>query len=202
MIGHSHRIVTLSLSVAISVIAFQSIPMFNMTAGWTQPSITMAVFVLFFILGARAPDWLEFPQYVSSGHNGRVGVLYPFGHRTLTHWWLFWVAPLGLFLTGYFPWNMMTAALLGFSMSGLIHLLLDAMTVGGIPVLHPFGCAGDRRIRKSLLSCFSLRLMKTGQWVEFIYVGIISFSALFFAFYASFIDRGVIAFFGKILAHA
>lgn len=127
-----------------------------------------AIGTVAFILGATAPDWMEFRK--SSG-----GTLIT--HRTWTHWLLPWIAiflitgsqePINLisydFLNEY---NIglsekLNFALFCFSLGGLLHLSVDIPNPMGIPILTPF-------------HRFSLKLWKSGKYetaICFVFLGI------------------------------
>ena len=78
-------------------------------------------------LGGNAPDSLEWIV------RGRARWC---EHRTLTHWWPWWVAALAIAVT-HLP-AIWAIALLGYAMGGLSHLLLDWPNPTGIPFLHPW----------------------------------------------------------------
>jgi inner membrane protein len=74
--------------------------------------------------GGVAPDRLEY-----------LGPWRWVRHRTVTHWWLLWVALLGyaVYLGGFAG-----ALLFGFGLGGLTHLLFDLPNPMGVPALHPW----------------------------------------------------------------
>lgn len=91
-------------------------------------------------LGCTAPDWLEIAWY-DRQRNRRMSII---EHRTITHWPPIWIALLA------YSWleaqdNHWFMVLAGFSLGGLIHLLVDWPNPTGIPVLTP-----RRRSRVSL----------------------------------------------------
>lgn len=106
------------------------------------------------ILGGTAPDWME----IRKANGGTV-----IRHRTITHWLPIW---LGLFLITLgiiqkqpdlmsvinfqIPLYVISF-LFGFSIGGLLHLLVDIPNPMGIPILTPY-----RR--------FSLNLWKSGKF--------------------------------------
>jgi inner membrane protein len=96
------------------------------------------------ILGATAPDWLE---WALKALKQRVR------HRTVTHYVINWL--LGL-LFGMFIWDF-HHALTAFFAGGLMHVLCDALTVQGVPL----GWWSDRRF-----NLFGGRL-RTGQMGEY-----------------------------------
>lgn len=111
------------------------------------------LFSFFIIIGATAPDWLEFRK-----KNG--GTLIK--HRTITHWLPLWLI---LFFTSYSLLNgntfgldflelinnvYLVIPLLGFSIGGLLHLFVDFPNPMGIPVFTPY-------------HRFSLHLWKSGK---------------------------------------
>lgn len=85
------------------------------TAIWKPELVPLAV------LGSTAPDWLE---WVLKGLGRRVG------HRTVTHYVVYWV--MGI-LFGLFAWDyhyIITA----FSAGGLSHVAADSLTLMGVPL--------------------------------------------------------------------
>lgn len=90
------------------------------------------------LAGSRAPDHLE-GEFL----NRRI-----IRHRTLTHWFPFWLLALGFGLHERSV-TLLAWLLVGYSAGGLLHLLCDAMTPMGVPILTPW-----RRM--------SLRLVKSG----------------------------------------
>jgi membrane-bound metal-dependent hydrolase YbcI (DUF457 family) len=86
------------------------------------------------LLGSSAPDWLEF-SYNRTKIEGRL-----IPHRTLTHYLPIW---LGLI---YWIWVAQPISIwqaevvtLSFLASGVLHILVDACSVSGVPLLTPFG---------------------------------------------------------------
>lgn len=73
------------------------------------------------IIGATAPDWLEWVAQA---------LRQPVPHRGPTHWVAAWA--LGLVLSLFMP-NPAGALLLAFAWGGLAHTLADALTVSGVP---------------------------------------------------------------------
>lgn len=116
MTGRSHHLVALGFGLAglASMSHWQSA-----TAG----------FLLFagILAGGRAPDHLE-GEFLGD----RI-----IPHRTLTHWFPFWLAALVVFafLTriSLFAWLP-----LGYAVGGLLHIACDALTPMGVPVLTPW----------------------------------------------------------------
>lgn len=90
------------------------------------------------VAGSIAPDRMEFPLF--GRLIGRVSLI---PHRTLTHspwlWLVFFVA--GVIAIGQtHAWALLFAwQWVGFSVSGLLHLLMDAGSMSGIPLGNPFG---------------------------------------------------------------
>lgn len=92
------------------------------TAVWRPELVPLSV------LGATAPDWLE---WVAHAVGRRVR------HRTVTHYVAYWAFGL---LFGLFVWDF-HYALTAFCAGGLSHVLCDALTVQGVPL----GWWSDRR---------------------------------------------------------
>lgn len=108
------------------------------TAVWRPELVPVSV------LGATAPDWME---WALKAVGRRVG------HRTVTHYVAYWV--MGL-LFGLFAWDyhyFITA----FSAGGLSHVMADACTLMGVPL----GWWSDRKFH-----LFGGRL-RTGQMGEY-----------------------------------
>lgn len=82
------------------------------------------------VAGSRAPDSLEGYRWVG----GKRLSLIP--HRTITHWPAPWIV-LGVVGIVQMP-GWAVAGVVAFSLGGLLHLLFDAMTPSGIPLIHPF----------------------------------------------------------------
>jgi inner membrane protein len=106
------------------------------------------VTALFTIFGSTAPDWLE----IRKGTN----TLIP--HRTITHWLPIWIIIFIYALSQFNPtlinfiknintdlYNIISfklnlivsSAILGFSIGGLLHLLFDFPNPMGIPIFTP-----------------------------------------------------------------
>lgn len=115
-----------------------------------------SAFFLGAMIGARAPDWMEIASF-DKVKMRRVSVI---PHRTLTHWPWPWLLVTLSFVPEFFtldsavPGDTARMAVFGFAAAGLLHLIMDYMTVMGIPWGNPFG---RRR---------SLGLLKTGSWRE------------------------------------
>lgn len=125
-----HRLTAVALACAGAWIAWQRI-------GPAQASLFFAGAAL----GARAPDWLEGAIWLMR----RRYALLP--HRTVTHWWGIWIA-LGAagydFVPGAPAW-----LVFGVAASALLHILIDAMTPAGVPLLHPFAARASLRMFRS-----------------------------------------------------
>lgn len=113
-------------------------------AVWRPELVPLAV------LGATAPDWLEWVL---------KAVGYRVRHRTVTHYLVSWLAAL---LFGLFVWDF-HHAITAFAAGGLSHVLCDAFTIQGIPL----GWWSDRRF-----NLFGGRL-RTGNSGEYIFSGVI-----------------------------
>lgn len=95
------------------------------------------------ILGATAPDWLEW----------LISPVRKIKHRGVTHYLAVWLFALAFF---WLAWDFHRLGF-AFALGGLFHLLTDAMTICGIPV----GWWSDRRFH-----LFGGKL-KTGQPGEY-----------------------------------
>lgn len=91
------------------------------------------------VLGANAPDWLEYPVFWG---NQRFSVV---GHRRITHLLWLWGISIGgvLWLLYFYPLGLVPEmavwAIGGFAFSGFIHVLLDLFSPTGVPILVPTG---------------------------------------------------------------
>lgn len=130
------------------------------------PALTYAVhdqhFVIGFVacaglmFGARMPDWLEHPL---SGPDHRW-----VAHRTLTHWaplWLGLAWASHVWLRGLPAW-----AVYGIAGGCLLHILCDATTPMGVPLLLPFG----RHLR--------FPGARSGSWHEHLALGVLGLLCL------------------------
>lgn len=100
------------------------------------------------ILGATAPDWMEWVLK-------RLG--HPVKHRTTTHIVMYWAVG---FLFGLFIWDFQ-GIIMAFAYGGLTHVIADSLTIMGVP-LSPFA---DRRF--NLLG----GRMRTGESGEYVVSG-------------------------------
>jgi membrane-bound metal-dependent hydrolase YbcI (DUF457 family) len=112
------------------------------------------------MFGASAPDWMEMVKHVG---NKRISLI---PHRTLTHWPPLWLG-LAFYLYWYhpLPWYGQLFAT-GFIISSLLHIMMDAFSKSGIPILLPF--ASFRwRIPLYTTGKFSETLMATAVIIFF-----------------------------------
>jgi len=97
------------------------------------PGADVVITIIGFALASKAPDWLEIARWDS----GRRSSVLP--HRTITHtWWVWvlaWIAAWYLLEQHHLPFSFFS----GFCAGALWHILADAMTPMGVPVLNPFG---------------------------------------------------------------
>jgi len=100
------------------------------------------------VLGATAPDWLE---YLSEFMGNKIK------HRTTTHYVSSWLAGCAFSLL-LFDWNYI---LFGFFLGGLTHVFCDAMTVSGVPF---------SQWSRSNFHLFGGRL-RTGNYSEYVVAG-------------------------------
>lgn len=80
--------------------------------------------------GCNAPDWLEMPKRV----NGIRYSVIP--HRTITHWLGGWIALLVWLLLNVRNYPVLLP--LGFTIGAISHIITDARTPMGVPLLNPF----------------------------------------------------------------
>ena len=81
------------------------------------------------VLGATAPDWLEWVLHA---------LRHPVKHRSSTHWLSHWLA---LLVGAALLWDFGGGWLTAFAWGGVSHVLADALTVSGVP----FSPLSDRR---------------------------------------------------------
>lgn len=86
-------------------------------------------------------------------------------HRTVSHWWALWLMLAGFIYITPMPtlFGVYTGdILLWLCYGSLIHIVLDSLTYGGVPLLNPFKQA------------FGFRFFPTGSPAEYIVVALIS----------------------------
>jgi len=107
------------------------------------------------VVGSTAPDWLEDTLGIKE-------------HRGPTHYLTIWVSLflISLLLAGIKQTTPFGVQLLAFTYGGLTHLLLDALTVSGIPL-----GVGKTRIRIG-------GIIRTGKLSEWVFLAI-TFAVLF-----------------------
>ena len=101
-------------------------------------------------MGAWAPDWTEFAFF----YRGYRQSFIP--HRTLTHTVTLWIflsiTACWFMISVDTPWHYLLSWLaFGFTLAGLLHVLIDMLSPTGVPILKPFGprasfrvyCTGD-----------------------------------------------------------
>lgn len=193
MKGVSHKIVSFSSAgIILSVASINhGINLLHGSFFTTLHDSGILIFALAFAISAGLPDTLEFAQFDPSGRRSSI-----LPHRTITHWWPLWGS---LFLVAYFLHSngsyllfLLKYALMGVSASAFLHLACDAITVSGIPILHPFSCQSAFKKKKgwnnvSLFPCLKLRLIRVGQKmdpIELIIDLIFILSAVWMAYYA------------------
>jgi len=104
------------------------------TAQGLFTSWQLALIVLGCLWGSSAPDWMEISGWTWWG---RRYSLIP--HREITHWLLGWVLCTAYVVmrareSGDFYWYIG----MGFCIGALVHVLMDALTPMGVPLLLPF----------------------------------------------------------------
>jgi len=109
----------------------------------SPPPLAAIAIIAGSVIGASAPDWLEIARWqkkfrwFSANESHRQSVI---PHRTITHTLLLWVllAIYDAYLFATTPTTFLSYFLIGFLVSGFVHLLCDLRTPMGIP-LTPFG---------------------------------------------------------------
>lgn len=115
----------------------------SVAAAWSAPLVPVA------ILGATAPDWMEWVYTAATRRKIK--------HRGPTHYVAAWVAGL---LLGLFGWDF-HHVVAGFCAGGLSHVFCDSLTPSGVPL------SGWSQQRFTL---FGGRL-KTGEMGEYWFTG-------------------------------
>jgi len=129
-----HRLTSMALGACLTIAVYaRELPN---PYPYLRLEMVGALFMLGIIIGSSAPDWME----KISARPGRWHVSIPlFPHRTLTHWSPLWIAALFEIWSAAWPWSLRMFAL-GFVISGLFHVLMDAFSVQGVPAIHsPMG---------------------------------------------------------------
>lgn len=115
--------------------------------------VDLGLFYLGMLFGSSAPDWLEMNQKV----NGKWVRTIP--HRTLTHWLPIWLAVFWLvWVEQIIGFWMLELLVVGFLLSGMLHIIVDACSLSGVPLLTPFG-----------KSRFKLGIYRTGGTSEMVF---------------------------------
>lgn len=96
--------------------------------------VDLGLFYIGMLVGSSAPDWLE----MSRKEQGKWVRAIP--HRTLTHWLPLWLGALWLVwaeqIIGFWMFELL---IVGFLLSGILHILVDACSLSGVPLWTPFG---------------------------------------------------------------
>ena len=111
------------------------------------------------VIGATAPDWLEWV----------IKPFYPVKHRGATHVVLYWIAAIAFFLA--VDWHRIG---LGFAIGGFSHVFADAFTIAGVP----FAPWSDTRFH-----LFGGKL-RTGNGGEYVVAGLIAALCFCFVLYS------------------
>lgn len=186
MKGISHKIVSASSACIILSVAsiHHEINLFHGSFITARHDSGILIFAFAFAISSLLPDTLEFARFDPSGRRSSI-----IPHRTITHWWPIWAGLLGF--TCYihsspidYPLFLFNYVLMGISASALTHLACDAITISGIPILHPFSCRDAFKkkgwSKVSLFPCLKLRLIRVGQKIDPIEL-IIDFAFMFSA---------------------
>ena len=91
--------------------------------------------------GGTAPDWLEIAHAEYSTKYQRWMRKSVIPHRTITHWWLVWVALSALLAIWPFRFQadtLIRMAGAGFVAGAWMHLLMDIPNPTGIPIATPY----------------------------------------------------------------
>jgi membrane-bound metal-dependent hydrolase YbcI (DUF457 family) len=120
-------------------------------AGWHAFGTFSLVAVPFGWSGGSAPDWLEIAHAEFSGSRQKWVRVSVIPHRTITHWWPFWLVAAALVVAWpvHVPaihlfaaraievGDISRMALAGFTAGGFMHLLMDVPNPTGIPIMTP-----------------------------------------------------------------
>ncbi len=133
MTKQGHLTVTIAVSAVIAA-AITTGLVANPYARVGNLWVELGLFSIGMISGASAPDWLEMSKKV----NGKWVRTIP--HRTLTHWLPIWFGLLWVvWVEQIIPFWMLELLVVGFLLSGILHILVDACSLSGVPLLTPFG---------------------------------------------------------------
>jgi len=113
-------------------------------------------------LGSTAPDWFEDFLGVNE-------------HRGITHYLVFWFGSLIISFIFYllYPGNFLTSAVFSFVYGGFTHILLDSLTVSGVPLGF-----GNVRVRIG-------GIIKTSSLSEYVFLAVVIFAFMPFVFTGS-----------------
>lgn len=142
MTSYGHRLTGVAAGIIAGAIA-------NFYGGWGLAALVAAS------IGGTAPDDLEIWRSVKNKGivTGKVPII---KHRTLTHVILIWISLAlwsGVNLGGALYWDL----LFGYSMGGLMHLIVDFPNPMGVPVINPY-------------TRYSLNWWKSGQYETLIII--------------------------------
>ena len=89
-------------------------------------------------LGAWAPDYTEITIFCNGNRHSFIP------HRTLTHtvalWSVLVAIAVGLMVVVDTAWDYILSWLfLGFTLAGLLHVMIDMLSPTGVPLIRPFG---------------------------------------------------------------
>jgi membrane-bound metal-dependent hydrolase YbcI (DUF457 family) len=134
----SHKAITASVAV------FMDVPMTG---------------IVVMTLGGVLPDVIDMSVSL------RNDTLFSKIHRTLSHWWALWLALIGLIWVTPMPviFGVYVAdVLLWLCYGSVVHIVLDSLTYGGVPLLNPFK------------QSFGFRFFPTGSPAEYIVVALLT----------------------------
>lgn len=115
--------------------------------------------IVIMVIGGILPDIIEMTIAM------RNDKLFKKIHRTISHWWVLWLLLASFIYITPMPivFGVYTGDVLLWCCYGcLIHILLDSLTFGGVPLFNPFK------------QSFGFRFFPTGSPAEYIIVALIS----------------------------
>lgn len=132
MTKQGHRLIAVAFATALSILMVNgTLPVTSIGDNSKVTIIYALLFSVGVMFGASVPDWLEVVRFVQGR---RISLI---AHRTLTHWLPIWCLALYWVSAVSWPW-FVKAFIYGFVLSSMLHIVMDAFSKTGVPLLLPF----------------------------------------------------------------
>lgn len=77
------------------------------------------------------------PDVFDRAASFKTDALFNLVHRKMSHWWLIYVVALVITKMQLLPWDNVNYYVFCLSLGSILHIICDAMTEMGVPVLNP-----------------------------------------------------------------